>query len=178
MLNFLRGLFLSFSLLIALSNCNRDDFNYKTSIEIYKDYEKKGMGTVFSVPPGLAAVFLDEDKAGNAELKDVLADVEKLTFLIVPNKENKKESITYSELDQKLDNVHFQNLAMINSGNEIVKIKVLHGELNTTREIVILVSNYENIFSVSFQGNINLEKVANLTQPENLEAVTHLNRFR
>lgn len=163
---------------LTLGGCNRGEDELNTTKDIYQSYKEKGIGGVFSVPPGLASVFLDEDLAGNAELKDILADVDQLTFLIIPNRDEIKESIYYSELDRKLDKIKFQNLAMINSGNEIVKVKVLYDKNDRIKEIVILVSNYETLFSVSFLGNIELEKVANLTKPENLEAVKHLNRFR
>ncbi len=150
----------------------------KTSKDIYQSYKDNGVGAVFSVPPGLASVFLDDEQTGNAELKEILSDINHLSFLIIPNNGDIKESHYYSELDSRLNDINFQNFAMINSGNEIVKVKVLHDINENISEMIILVSNYDNLFCVSFKGNINLEKIANLTKPENMGAVTNLNRFK
>lgn len=158
--------------------CTEKPVKKTTSKDIYQSYHDKGVGTVFSVPPGLASVFLDEEQPGNSELKDILTDINNLSFLIIPNEGEVKESAYYSEIDGLLDDINFQNLAMVNSGNEIVKVKVLNDDREDISEMIILVSNYETLFCISFKGNINIQKITNLTKPENMVAVTNLNRFK
>jgi hypothetical protein len=158
--------------------CNKKPLKDKTSKDIYLSYHDKGVGSVFSVPPGLASVFLDEEQPGNLELKDLLSDINNLTFLIIPNNSDVKESTYYSEIDGRLDDINFQNLAVVNTGNEIVKVKVLNQDTEDISEMIILVSNYETLFCISFRGNINIQKITNLTKPENMVAVTNLNRFK
>ena len=45
-----------------------------TSADVYKSYSIKHKASLFNVPPGIASIFLDESKMGNAELKDLLKD--------------------------------------------------------------------------------------------------------
>lgn len=178
MLNISSKTILNFILIALLSwGCVKNVEKTETSRDIYQRYRDKGVGTYFSVPPGLASVFLDEDQAGNTELKDLLADIKQLSFLIIPNSCDVKENIYYSEIDSKLNTINFEDLAMINSGSEIVKVKISHND-NKIDEMVILVSNYETLFCISFRGEISQKKIANLTRPENMVAVTNLNRFK
>jgi hypothetical protein len=165
------------SLVFNLS-CKEKQHKLESSFDIYKNYRERGIGTLFTVPPGLASIFLDSDQAGNVELKDLLSDINHLSFLIIPNKYEIKENIYFTEISDLLDEINFVDLAMVNNGNEIVKVKILHGDKEQIVEMVILVANYDNFFSVSFKGDIQIDKIANLTKPENMVAVSNLNRFQ
>ena len=168
-----------FIFLVLISwGCSESAEKAETTRDVFQSYRDKGVGTYFSVPPGLASVFLDEDQAGNAELKDLLSDIKQLSFLIIPNSSEIKENIYYSELDTRLNAINFVDFAMINSGSEIVKVKISHNSNDQIDEMIILVSNYETLFCISFSGEIDHNKIANLTRPENMVAVTNLNRFK
>jgi hypothetical protein len=173
--------FLAFPVLLSLMfflSCNDKRPKNDSSFDIYKSYKERGIGTLFAVPPGLASIFLDSDQAGNVELKDLLSDINHLSFLIIPNNTEIKENIYFTEVSDLLDEIDFVDLAMVNNGNEIVKVKILHGDNDQIIEMVVLVSNYDNFFSISFKGDIQISKIANLTKPENMVAVSNLNRFQ
>jgi hypothetical protein len=169
---------LVFFITIGISGCNNNKEKLESSIDIFKSYKDKGVATVFSVPPGLATIFLDTDQPGNAELKEILGDVAHLSFLIIPNNGDIKESIYFTEFNELLNDINFVDLAMINNGSEIVKVMVLTGKDEQIIEMVVLVSNYDNFFTISFKGDIQMNSIANLTKPENMVAVSNLNRFK
>jgi hypothetical protein len=176
----IRNITVSLVLLLALCNfgCNNKKVKLESSIDIFKSYKEKGVATVFSVPPSLATIFLDTDQPGNAELKEILNDVIHLSFLIIPNNCDIKENIYFTEFNELLNEINFVDLAMINNGSEIVKVKMLRGGNEQIIEMVVLVSNYDNFFSISFKGDIQMNSIANLTKPENMVAVSNLNRFK
>ncbi|MDX9845816.1 MAG: DUF4252 domain-containing protein [Tenuifilaceae bacterium] len=170
-------LIIVFSILSTFWACNDESVKKESSYEIFQSYRDKGVGTLFTVPPGLASVFLDDEQPGNKELKALLSDTKKLTFLIIPNDSKSKENVYYSDINTRLNRILFQDLAAINSGNEIITVKVQSDNSEMANEMVVLVTNYQNIFCVSFQGSISLTKIANLTQPDNISIISNLNRF-
>lgn len=167
------------TILFLMAACASNEEEIETSRDIYSSYKEKGVASYFSVPPGIASVFIDEDEPGNAELKVLLKDLNHLNFLIIPNKHNVKDNIYLSDINERLNAINFIDLASINNGQEIVTVKILKSETDTIAdEMVVLVSNYESLFCVSFKGNISLSNIANLTKPENMEAMSNLNRFK
>jgi hypothetical protein len=135
------------------------------------------VGKAFSVPPGMVSIFLDESKAGNAELKLLLEDIKHLNFLIIPNNLVGKEQSYFDDISNRLDLIQFQDLASISNAREQIMVKILSTDSVEVSEMVVMVLNAHSLFCVSFQGDISLDKIANLTKPENLEVVTNLNRF-
>lgn len=162
---------------ITFLGCNEAPEEIKSSKDIFQKYKDEGKGTYFQIPPGMVSVFLDQEKSGGPELIDLLSDVKKLTFLIVPNNTQSKESDHYSDINNMLETLKFQDLASINNGTELIKVKILPNESIKTEEMIVLVSNYQSLFCISFQGNIELSKIASLTKPENIEVISNLNRF-
>lgn len=157
--------------------CTNESEKKESSLDIFQSYRDKGVGSLFSIPPGLASVFLDDEQPGNTELKALLSDTKKLTFLIIPNSSKSKENVYYSDINTRLNKILFQDLAAINSGSEIITVKIQADNTENANEMVVLVANYQSIFCVSFQGSISLTKIANLTQPDNISIISNLNRF-
>jgi hypothetical protein len=157
--------------------CINDEKKAETSLELFRRFSVETGGVFFSVPPKIAAIFLDDQIKGNAELKVLLSEVDNLSFLIIRNKCSVKESKVYEELNKALKEINFQDLAMVNSGNELIFIKIFE-EGNEIKEIAVLVSNYESFYCISFRGTISPQKVAELTKPENMEAIVNLNRLK
>jgi hypothetical protein len=171
-------LLLLLSLLLLAGGCNStNEHADKTSKDIYVSYSEEGIGKTFSVPPGIVSVFLDESKVGNTELKLLLEDIRHLNFLIIPNLSSDVDNNHYADINKRLEDILFQDLASINNGAELIRVKILPKDSVAISEMIVLVSNEQSLFCVSFQGDINLTKVANLVKPENLEVVTNLNRF-
>jgi hypothetical protein len=162
---------------ITFIGCKDAPEEIKFSKDIFQKYKDEGKGTYFQIPPGMVSVFLDQEKPGNLELIDLLSDVKKLTFLIVPNNTQSKESSHYSDINNMLEAIYFQDLASINNGTELITVKILPKGSVNTEEMIVLVSNYQSLFCISFQGIIDLSKIANLTKPENIEVISNLNRF-
>lgn len=126
----------------------------------------------------MVSLFLDESKKGNKELKDLLGDVDQLSFLIINKNCNpEKDCLSYRELNEKLDSINFYDLAQINNGREIIRVKV-DKKSKHFHELVILVSNQDALYCISFKGVIPSKKVVNLVKPENIVAVTNLDRFK
>jgi len=163
--------------LITLS-CSKGKVRKINSTDIYKSYNVSKKAIFFNVPPGLVSVFLDESQVGNIELIDLLTDTKQLSFLIFNrNNSSDKECKYYYELSYRLDSLKFMDLAQINNGKEIVRVKV-DKDNKIYKELVVLVSNYDAMFCISFKGNISPQKVVNLVKPENVKAVTALDRFK
>ncbi len=167
----------AFIIVMFLSACQEIKEKEETSEDIYRSFELDKGASLFSVPPGMVSIFLDDSQVGNQELKAVLKDTKLLTFLILRNKSNVKESEAFSELSERLGSINFNDLAMLNNGNEIVRVKIQREEKHVS-EMVVIVSKYEVLYCVSFKGNLGLENVLNLNQPENFAAISNLNRFR
>ena len=169
-------IFFLISFLLVLAQCKNPKKEEVTSADIFKRYRLNEGANVFVVPPGIVSIFLDESQPGNKEIIDILGKVDKLTFLVLPNKRNVKENSYFTDLDRDFDSILFQDLAMVNNGREIIKVKA-NGDSESVEELIVLVSNYEAIFCVSFIGNISMESIVNLTKPENMAAISNLNRL-
>lgn len=163
---------------ISTFSCNNEKASKVTSADIYKSYCTNNKISYFNVPPGIVSLFLDESKKGNKELKDLLVDVKELSFLII-NKDSKDklDCSIYMELNERLDSIHFKDVAQINNSKGIIKVKV-DKHANHFNELVVLVSNSDALYCISFKGKIHSKKVINLVKPENVGAVANLDRFK
>ncbi len=163
---------------LSLMSCKREKAKTVTSFDIFNSYRANHKASLFNVPHGMVSLFLEESKKGNKELKDLLSDVNQLSFLII-NKDIKdgKECLNYRELNNKLDSINFYDVAQINNGKEIIRVKV-DKERKHFNELVVLVSNRDALYCISFKGKIPSKKVINLVKPENVVAVTNLDRFK
>jgi len=171
-----RFLFYSLSLLI-LNSCNNSKEKVVTSTDILSSYQYNKEASYFVLPPGLVSVFLDESQKGNAELKNLLGDINQLSFLIFSKASGvNKDCKYYKEISLRLDSINFNDLAQINSGRELIKVK-FEGDSNKFNELIFLVSNYNSLYCISFRGNIDPHKVAQLVKQENISAVSNLDRF-
>jgi hypothetical protein len=163
---------------ISLIACQKVKVKTRTSSDIYKSYCINHKANYFNVPPGIVSIFLDDSKKGNSELKDLLVDVKELSFLIInKNNNNNPEYKCLDKLNKQLDSLKFYDLAQINNGKEIIRVKV-EKEKNHFDELVVLVSNNNAIYCISFMGRIQPKKVVNLVKPENVIAITNLDRFQ
>ncbi len=171
-------LYFVFLVFLTLIGCSPEpERNEKSTKDIYQSYRTEGIGEAFSIPPGLVSIFLDESKPGNAELKYLLEDIKHLNFLVVPNSTSVKDNEYFKDISTRLNSIDFQDLASINNGNEQIAVKILPSDSVNIQEMVVLVSNTQTLFCVSFQGDISLQKVANLTKPENIEVISNLKRL-
>ncbi len=171
---------LVFILTLSLfSSCvnNTSSKSANTSGDIFKEYQAQGMGRVISVPPAMVAIFLDETVPSTAKLKDLLNDTKKLLFLIIPLDSASKEEELHRDINSQLRKIKFHNLASIDNGSEMIDVKVLCSDDKNISEMVVIVSNHKTLFCISFQGDIQYEKVISLTKPENIDIITNLNRF-
>jgi hypothetical protein len=163
---------------ISLFACKREKVKTKTTLDIYNRFTAINKASFFYVPPGIVAIFLDESQKGNKELKDLLSDVNELSFLIINNSNEKSKDLAYlNDLSSQLDSLNFTDLAQINNGKEFIKVKVERKKKHF-EELVVLVSNNDAMYCISFKGNIHPKKVVNLVKPENVVAVTNLDRFK
>lgn len=163
---------------LSLISCKREKAKPVTSFDVFNSFCNTHKASLFNVPPGMVSLFLDESKKGNKELKDLLSDVKELSFLIVSKDLNdKNKSLYYNQLNDKLDSINFSDVAQINNGKEIIRVKV-EKERRHFNELVVLVSNHDAIYCISFKGRISSKKVINLVKPENVGAVTNLDRFK
>ena len=170
------GYIVVLSISISLISCEKVKVKTRTSSDIYKSYCINHKANYFNVPPGIVSIFLDDSKKGNSELKDLLVDVKELSFLII-NKNNNSDYQYLDMLNTQLDSLRFYDLAQINNGKEIIRVKV-EKEKNHFDELVVLVSNNNAIYCISFMGRIQPKKVVNLVKPENVIAITNLDRFQ
>ncbi|MBN1988639.1 MAG: DUF4252 domain-containing protein [Bacteroidales bacterium] len=162
----------------AITACGEKEPMYKSSSELYHNISKQTNSAYFSVPPGLVSVFLDETQKGNPEIIDILSDVKHLSFLIVSNDSSLvKEQAAYYEISARLDSISFKDLAQINNGKELVKIKVSSQD-TIFNELVVLVANYDAVYCISFKGKIAPYKVIKLANPDNMAALSNLERFK
>ncbi len=159
-------------------SCNHEKAKKVTSNDIYRSYCENSNASFFNVPPGIVSLFLDESKKGNAELKDILADVKELSFLIISrNTFEKHECQIYQEINQRLDSLKFYDVAQISNSKGLIRVKV-DRKAKYFNELVVLVSNNNTLYCISFKGKIHSKKVLNLVKPENVGAVANLDRFK
>lgn len=164
--------------LVVVLSCKEQKTKVVTSSDIYKSFSIKYKASLFNVPPGIVALFLDESKPGNIALKDLLKDVNQLSFLIIDNHNSLSNDCVYlNEISSKLDSISFYDIAQYNNSREIVRVKV-DKKRRHFNEIIVLVSNRDALYCISFKGKIPSKKVINLVKPENVGAVTNLDRFK
>lgn len=163
---------------ISLLSCKKEKAKNITSSDIFSCYCTSHKASLFNVPPGMVSLFLDESKKGNKELKDLLIEVSDLSFLIInKNLKDDMECRVYHELNHKLDSLSFYDVAQIKTGKEIIRVKV-DKERRHFNELVVFVLNSDALYCISFKGKIPSKKVINLVKPENVVAVTNLDRFK
>ena len=163
---------------LCLLSCKKEKAKTVTSSDIYSRFSINHSAPYFNVPPGMVSLFLDDSKQGNKELKDLLRNVNQLSFLIINKNSNaERDCLNYRELNGKLDSINFCDLAQINNGKEFIRVKV-EKDRKHFNELVLLVSNHDALYCISFKGNIPSKKVVNLVKPENVGAVTNLDRFK
>lgn len=163
---------------VGAVSCKNEKAKKVSSVDIYQSYSVNKNASYFNVPPGIVSLFLDESKKGNKELKDLLLDVKELSFLIV-NRNCKKnhECRIFNELSKRLDSINYYDVAQINNSKGIIKVKV-DKQAKHFNELVVLVSNSDALYCISFKGKIYSKKVLNLVKPENVGAVANLDRFK
>jgi len=170
-------LLLTFAVAGVIS-CKNEKVKQVTSADICKSYCTNSKASYFNVPPGIVSLFLDESKQGNKELKDLLIDVKELSFLIInKNIDEERNCKIYRELNERLDSINFYDVAQINNSREIIRVKV-DKQAKHFKELVVLVSKNDALYCISFKGKIHSKKVINLVKPENVVAVTNLDRFK
>lgn len=163
---------------VGAVSCKNEKAKKVTSDDIYRSYCVSKNASYFNVPPGIVSIFLDESKKGNKELKDLLVDVKDLSFLIVNrNSGESRECKIYRELNKRLDSLDFSDVAQINNSKGIIRVKV-DKQAKHFNELVVLVSNSDALYCISFKGKIHSKKVLNLVKPENVGAVANLDRFK
>jgi len=165
-----------FIILVIVLSCKKQKAKVVTSSDIYKSFSINHKASFFNVPPGIVALFLDESKPGNTALKDLLSDVTQLSFLIIDNHHN-NNSDYLQEISSKLDSINFYDIAQYNNSKEIIRVKV-DQKRRHFNEIIVLVSNRDALYCISFKGKIPSKKVINLVKPENVGAITNLDRFK
>jgi len=172
------GYFIVVFIAFGAVSCKNEKAKKVTSADIYNSYTVSKNVSYFNVPPGIVSLFLDESKKGNKELKDLLLDVKELSFLIV-NRTSKKnhECEIFNDLNEKLDRINYYDVAQINNSKGIIKVKV-DKQAKHFNELVVLVSNSDALYCISFKGKIHSKKVLNLVKPENVGAVANLDRFK
>lgn len=172
------GYFIVVFVAFGAVSCKTEKAKRVTSADIYESYTVNKNISFFNVPPGIVSLFLDESKKGNKELKDLLLDVKELSFLIVNrNCDENHECKIYRELNERLDSIHFTDVAQINNSKGIIKVKV-DKHAKHFNELVVLVSTSDALYCISFKGKIHSKKVLNLVKPENVGAVANLDRFK
>ena len=163
---------------LCVLSCKKEKAKTFTSADIYSRFCINHSASYFNVPPGMVSLFLDESKKGNKELKDLLGNVDQLSFLIINKNSNvSKDCLNYRELNERLDSINFCDIAQINNGKEFIRVKV-EKDRKHFNELVVLVSNHDALYCISFKGKIPSKKVLNLVKPENVVAVTNLDRFK
>jgi len=175
---FRSGIIGIFIILVIVLSCKKQKTKVVTSSDIYKNFSINHKASYFNVPPGIVALFLDESKPGNTALKDLLSDVNQLSFLIIDNHHSLNNDSDYlQEISSKLDSISFYDIAQYNNSKEIIRVKV-DKERRHFNEIIVLVSNRDALYCISFKGKIPSKKVINLVKPENVGAITNLDRFK
>ncbi len=164
-------------IMFSVATCNKASVKTKTSKDIYNSYSINHKATYFKVSPGIVSIFLDESQKGNTELKDLLTDVRELSFLIISKDSDDKKNHYLDDLNCQLDSINFYDLAQINNGKEIIRVKADKSRKHFD-ELVVLVSNKDAVYCISFKGRIHPKKVVNLIKQENVGAVANLNRFK
>ena len=145
--------------------------NKGTYTDFYKEYKRKNEFVSFNIPPGLFGLFISKD---DKELKQFFKSLDDIKIL---SYENNADSVKYftSELKKKLPSKFYNDLMVINDGGDKVEFKIRERD-NKVNELLIIVTGDNSFSVVSIKGEIELDKVTELSKTIDIKGLKHLNK--
>ena len=168
-----------------VNSINEKTFNKQGAVEfidLINDFKKNEKSLKIS---DLVKYVLDKTGISNelktdgdqVRLENIQELVNSILYLEKENDETLYLSDYLQEISSKLDSISFYDIAQYNNSKEIIRVKV-DKERRHFNEIIVLVSNRDALYCISFKGKIPSKKVINLVKPENVGAITNLDRFK
>jgi len=175
---YLLFLFVSLFLLSVSCSENKEKQTPVTTEDIFLDFKDvKGMA-FFNVPPSLVSLFMKNGNEGDKEFQELLKDMKKISVLRYKGEGQKIPSMSiFDDLDSKFFKNSFHDLAVIKQFDKKFKLKAIEGQ-GDFRELIVIFSDNDYLICVSFVGNIEYQKVANLSDPEKIGVLKNLERLR
>lgn len=149
----------------------------ETSTSIYKEFAKTHNGVQFCIPPGMVSVLLDNQVRGTEEIKELINDSHSICFLVVSTQTYNQSNDLASSCIKRLKHIDFVEIVTATKGGENIQILV-HSHGNTINEMAVLISNTTTFYAINLHGQLQIEKITNLTQIENLSALSNLDKLK
>ena len=152
--------------IILITGCQ--NHNEKAAEEVFDKYEGQEGVYTFRIPPGLIGIFLDEED--DRELKETLRKMDFIKVMILDEKKTKlsnKDQIL-QEFDQKLAESNFEDILLVNDGQQTIKIKIREEE-GYVREMMILITKEDSFLGLSLVGKISLDQLSSVARSVDIE---------
>ena len=153
-------------IIILITGCQ--NHNEKAAEEVFDKYEGQEGVYTFRIPPGLIGIFLDEEE--DRELKETLRKMDFIKVMILDEKKTKssnKDQIL-QEFDRKLAESNFEDILLVNDGQQTIKIKIREEE-GYVREMMILITKEDSFLGLSLVGKISLDQLSSVARSVDIE---------
>jgi hypothetical protein len=158
------------SLIMALSIfCSCTDDRGKAAEDVFEKYEGQEGVYIFRIPPGLIGIFVDGEK--NPELKQSLRKMEMIKVMIFDKDERSKtdKNEILREFNEKLRESQFQDLLLMNEGEQTIRIKYREDEEEIIQEMMILITEEDTFLGLSMVGKIDLNQMTKVAKSMKIE---------
>jgi len=142
--------------------------NEKAAEEVFDKYEGQEGVYTFRIPPGLIGIFPDEEE--NRELKETLRKMDFIKVMILDEKKTKSSNKNQilQEFDQKLAESNFEDILLVNDGQQTIKIKIREQECLIC-EMMILITEEDSFLGLSLVGKISLDQLSSVAKSIDIE---------
>jgi len=142
--------------------------NEKAAEEVFDKYEGQEGVYTFRIPPGLIGIFLDEEE--DREIKEALREMDFIKVMILDEKKTKSSSKDQilQEFDKKLAESNFEDILLVNDGQQTIKIKIREEE-GYIREMMILITDEDAFLGLSLVGKISLDQLSSVARSVDIE---------
>lgn len=157
------------SLTLLTQSCSATEDG--TFAHFYNKYKKKDNFVSFNIPPGLIHLFVSKDEK---ELKQLLKNIDDIRFLVY---ESNPDSNKYyaTELKNNLSSRLYKDLLQIKNGSDTVEFKIREKN-NKVNELIMIVNDSSSFFVMSIEGEIELDKVKELSKSIDVKGIRHLDK--
>lgn len=144
-------------------------------LELRKSYPHEH----YTVAPSMASVFIDEEKPGGTELKNLLDSVSSMEVMVFSkNRGGKNAQLQEITLDitHRLKRNGLLQYGLFSSAKENLSVWVLKN-LTVVTDLVVVINSGQKIYLVHFAGQMPMEKVDKLIMPKNRPILDYIYRL-
>ena len=133
----------------------------------------------YAIAPNMATIFIDEEKPGGTELKDLLDSVSSMEVMVFSKnrggKDGQLQAITL-DITRRLKRNGLLQYGLFSSAKENLSVWVLKN-MTLVSDLVVVINSGQKVYLVHFSGQMPMEKLAKLILPKNRPILDYIYRL-